>query len=167
VVACGGDPAAVPDLLRWFASETDATVRDALCTQLARHDRDDVVAAMAAALRSPDAAVRAAAVHVLVSARSASARLLPGLVADPDPDVRTLSVMVLAGTPGDQAAALLRTVVRTDENQNVVAAAASELVARFGPLCAEDVLLASVRFPTDPYIAFACREVSGGAGARL
>ena len=167
VVARGGDPDAVGALLDRFAVEDDAFVRDALATRLAGHDVDPVAQAMAAALRHPGAAVRSYAVHVLATTRESTRRVLPGLLADPDRDVRALVVMVLARTEDPDALDRLRAVAATDPDPVVVSAALSEVVERLGAGAVDDARAAAARFPDDPYVGFALRQAGDDGDRRV
>ena len=154
VVALAGVEAAVPSLVLRMAVETDAAVRAALVAELSRHDRIDVVDGLVGHLLSDDAALRVDVVEVLSRTTTASATRMPDWLADPDPDLRILAVMVMSGLDHPGVVGWLSRLVREDEHPNVVAAAVAELVVRAGPACAADVRAAAARFPDDPFITF-------------
>jgi len=135
-------------------TEPDRSVRDALCAQLSRHDRPDVVDGLLRHLASDDAGLRTAVVEVLGALPTATAARIPQLLADPDPDVRILTVMVLARLRLAAVEGWLTGLVRGDDSPNVVSAAIGELALLAGARCVADLEGARERFPTDPFIGF-------------
>jgi hypothetical protein len=92
--------------------------------------------------------------EVLAKTPTATARRLPALLADPDPDVRILTVMVLGSVRLAEVGEWLTRLVRDDPDPNVVSAAIGELVPLIGPRSGQLLCAARDRFPTDPFIAF-------------
>jgi hypothetical protein len=154
VLELGDRPEGLPVLVRRVGSEPDRTVRAALCTQLARHDVSEVVDGLIEHLGSDDAGLRVAVAGVLSRTPIATSSRIPELLVDPDPDVRILTVMVLAGLRSSGVEGWLTGLVRTDPNPNVTAAAIGELAALVGPACEASLRVALDRFPDDPFIAF-------------
>ncbi|MBI4943245.1 MAG: response regulator [Actinobacteria bacterium] len=154
VLALADVEAAVGSFVLRMAVETDSQVRAALVAQLVRHDRPEVVDGLVGHLLSDDAALRVDVVHVLSRTTSSTVARMPQWLADPDPDLRILAVMVLAELDHPSVIGWLSRLVREDEHANVVAAAVAELVVRAGPACAADVRAAAARFPDDPFITF-------------
>jgi CheY-like chemotaxis protein len=154
VLALADVEAAVGSFVLRMAVETDAQVRAALVAQLVRHDRPDVVDGLVGHLLSDDAALRVDVVHVLSRTTVSTVERMPQWLADPDPDLRILAVMVLAELDHPSVIGWLSRLVREDTHANVVAAAVAELVVRAGPACAADVRAAAARFPDDPFITF-------------
>jgi hypothetical protein len=145
---------ALPALAMRLGVETDLTVRDALCAQLARHDRPEVVDGVIEYLASDDAGLRNAVAEVLAKTPKATAVRLPALLADPDPDVRILTVMVLGSLRLAEVQQWLSGLVVSDPDPNVVSAAIGELVPLIGTRSEQLLCQARDRFPTDPFITF-------------
>ena len=146
---------ALPALLGRVGVETDRSVREAICTQLARHDVPLVVDSLVAHLASDDAGLRNAVAEVLAKTPRSTAARVPQLLADPDPDVRILTVMVLGTLRLAEVEGWLADLARSDEHPNVVAAAIGELTAIAGDRCEPVLNAVRRRFPDDPFIAFA------------
>ena len=145
---------AVPALLARVGAEPDPAVRDAVLTTLAAVDREDVATGLAVHLASEDAALRTAVAETLAAMPTAVPGLLPGLLADPDHDVRIMTVMILADLVHPDSVPRLVEVIRTDPHPNVVAAAVDALL----PSATEDhaavLREARARFPDDPFLRF-------------
>jgi HEAT repeat protein len=103
--------------------ETDARVREAMFTSLARAGTSESVGALVAFLRSDDAALRAGALDVLRSRSAAVRDYLPNLLADADADVRVLSCELVRSLPSKDATQLLGELLERDTEANVCAAA--------------------------------------------
>jgi HEAT repeat protein len=145
---------ALPALVAQFGVESNLVVRDALCTQLARYDLPEVVDGLIDHLSSDDAGLRNAVVHVLSKTQTATARRLPALLVDPDPDVRILTVTILSSLRLPEVEDWLTDVVTNDPSPNVVSAAIGELASLTGARCEQLLCEARDRFPTDPFITF-------------
>jgi hypothetical protein len=154
VQALADDTEALQALIGRVGVEPDPTVRDALCAQLARHDRPEVADGLIRHLASDDAGLRTAVVEVLSLIPIATARRIPQLLADPDPDVRILTVMVLGQLRLAEVEAWLTDLVRGDPHPNVVSAAIGELASLAGDRCGAALGEARDRFPDDPFIVF-------------
>ena len=154
VQALADRPDALPALVHRVGIETDPGVRNALCTQLARHDRPEVVDGLLPHLASDDAALRNAVTQVLSMLPVSCALRVPQLLADPDPDVRILTVMTLGGLRLDQVEDWLTQLVRDDTDPRVVGAAMAELAELAGARGAPVLEAAGHRFPADPFIQF-------------
>lgn len=134
--------------------ETDPTVRDAILTQIAKLDTPEVAAGLLPYLGSDDAPLRNAVVSALAAMPASVPAFVPSLLADPDPDVRILSIMVVAGLRVPQVEAWLCQLIESDDHANVVAAAVSELVPLAGPEAIAVLESAPSRFPGDPFLAY-------------
>jgi len=156
-------PGALPALIARVGVEPDRTVLEALCTQLARHDRPEVVDGLVRHLASDDAGLRTVVVDVLARTPTATARRIPQLMADPDPDVRILTVMMLGQLRLAEVEGWLAELVRTDPHPNVVSAAIGELALLAGERSEADLDAARARFPADPFIAFAVTRALAAA----
>lgn len=154
-----GEPEAVHALCAAVAAEGSRAARDAMLTALVETGGEDVVRALVVHLRSAGAELRNAVVEALAQIE-ATALVVPELLADPDPDVRILTVMALASLRSPLVPSWLLSVVREDEHANVCGAALGELaeVGDASMLAAVETLPA--RFPQDPFIAFAARSVA-------
>jgi HEAT repeat protein len=135
------------------AVEEDVVVREAMLTALVGSHDVAAARALAPLLRVEDAALRNAVVDTL-GQMPATAEIIEDLLADQDPDVRQLTVMVLSSLRSPAVPRWLLGVVQCDTHANVVGAALGEL-AEVG-----DATMISVfesvpaRFPGDPFIAF-------------
>jgi HEAT repeat protein len=147
-------PEAWSALVDRVGHEPDPTVRSAICTQLARHDVPAVVDGLVRYLASDHAAVRNAVAGVLARTPVSTARRMPDLLADPDPDVRILTVTVLGALRTPDVEDWLAGLVSDDPHPNVVSTAIGELVSIAGDRCRPALLAARERFPDDPFIAF-------------
>jgi HEAT repeat protein len=159
-------PEALPALVRQLGVEPDRVVRDAICTQLARHDLPAVVDGLIEYLASDDAGLRNAVAGVLSMTPAATSRRVPELLVDPDPDVRILTVMVLGALRLPEVEGWLADLVATDQHANVVSAAIGELAPIAGGRCEAALLAARQRFPDDPYIGFMVTRALAGPNSR-
>jgi HEAT repeat protein len=145
----GADPAPLAEAL---VVERDKRVREALVTALIRLG---AAAKVAPLLRSADAALRAAGVEALQALPDQTRPLLPGLLADPDPDVRILAAEVVRTQPADRAIELLSRALERESHPNACAAAV-DVLAELGTPDAAPVLRAvAARFGSDPFLPFA------------
>ena len=159
VLGIADNPLALTALAERVGVEHDHIVREALCSQLARHDVPEVVDIVIGHLASDNAALRNDVVELLARLPISTARRVPALLADPDPDVRLLAVMVLSGLRSPEVETWLSELVRHDLNANVVASAIGELVALAGKRSWATLIAARERFPDDPFIAFSVSRV--------
>jgi HEAT repeat protein len=163
--AAADRPEAVAELAKALARETDARVRDAICTALVKIGTAASAQAVLPLLRSQDASFRTAAMDVL---RAMPRRLRPhiaGLLADPDSDVRLLSCELVRELDAPEAETLLLSVIETDAEPNVCAAAI-EALSEIGDAGALPALArCAQRFRDDPFIVFAVTVASERLGA--
>jgi len=157
---------AVAALVHQVAAEPDPGVRQAICTQLARHDQPLVVDGLVGHLASQDASLRCAVVDVLSRTTTSTMQRVPALLSHPESDVRILLVAVLAALPQDEAVDQLAGLVREDPHPNVVAAAIAELAQRCGAARLPDLRAARERFPDDPFIAFTVDRLTAASAPR-
>jgi HEAT repeat protein len=133
--------------------ESDPRRREMLFTRLIEAADPRPVAAL---LRSENAALRSAAADGLRIMAAAALPLLPALLADPDPDVRTLAIEAALGLPGEAATQALIPVLLSDPDANVCGAAV-EVLAEVGTPAAIAALRGLCdRFPQNPFLPFAC-----------
>ncbi|MGA2926812.1 MAG: HEAT repeat domain-containing protein [Solirubrobacteraceae bacterium] len=151
-----GDAAAVGPLAARLSVEGDQAVREALLSTLAGIGGADVVGELVPYLRCEDATVRNAVVAGLGQIR-ASADAVPALLADPDADVRVLTVMLLGLLRDPRVPGWLAGVVATDCDANVCGAAISQLAEVGDETVCAVIEAAAARFAGDPFVAFAAR----------
>jgi HEAT repeat protein len=145
---------AVDSLLDRVADEDEPAVRDAILTTLAAHDTDRVAAALAVHLASDDAGLRTAVAETLATMPVSAVAIIPGLLADPDHDVRVMTAMVLADLSHPESLTWLEQMIRDDPHPNVVTAAIDALLPSLGPEHTELLERAARRFPDDPFLRF-------------
>lgn len=150
----GEHPDGAAALVARVGVETDPAVRDAVLTQLARLDLPEVATGLLPYLASDDAPLRNAVVSALAAMPASVPALVPSLLGNPDPDVRILSIMVVAGLRVPQVEGWLCQIIENDWHANVVAAAVNELVPLAGPEAIEVLDGVPSRFPDDPFLAF-------------
>ena len=149
---------AVAALLARVGVETEPAVRDAVLTTLAAHDNDLVASGLAKHLSSDEAALRTAVAEALATMPRSVPALVPGLLADPDHDVRVMTAMVLADLPHPDARGWLIQMITEDDHSNVVTAALDALLPA---ATADDIPAleaAARRFPDDPMLGFTVRN---------
>jgi len=144
-------------LVTALRTESDARVREAMLTSLARINSSASVEAILALLRSDDASVRSGALETLRVMGSAMREHLPRLLSDADSDVRLLSCEITRGLPGAEATRLLCDLL-VRENQVNVCGAAIEVLAEVGQAEALPVLAqCETRFRDTPFLVFAIK----------
>jgi HEAT repeat protein len=138
-------------------SEPDERVREAMFTSLSRIGGDLSVRALLPHLRSDDASRRTGAMDALKAMPDLLNAALVGLLQDPDSDVRGLACDLARELPSPDATALLKTVLDTDREVNVCAAAV-DVIADIGTREALPHLeRCAARFPDHPFLQFAVR----------
>ena len=93
----GGFPEAVDALAEHLPAEEDLAVREAIITSLVAIDGPAVTRCLILLLGSEDAALRNSAVEALQHSAVQVEPHLNDLLADPDPDVRILTINLIAG----------------------------------------------------------------------
>jgi HEAT repeat protein len=154
-----GCAAAVPALLERLGVEPERIVWDAILTTLVGHDTPAVAAGLAAHLASEDAGLRSAVADALALMPESVPTLMPGLLADPDPDIRIMTAMVLANLQHAEAEAWLITMIRDDPHANVVTAAIDALLPSARAEHATLLREAMQRLPGDPFLRFVVESV--------
>jgi HEAT repeat protein len=130
-------------------------VQEAIMTALMRVGDQASVAALLPYLRSPDAGRRGAAIEALQALPEATAPFMAALFADPDTDVRILSIEVVRGMPAANATRLLCDLLEREQHPNVCAAAV-DVLAEIGTREALPTLQACARrFAETPFLPFA------------
>lgn len=149
-----GKPEATEALSARLATEESRAARDAIVTALVQTGGEPVARALVPHLRSEDAAVRNAAVGALALIE-ATAMVVPELLADPDPDVRVLCVMVLASLHDPRVPDWLLSVIEGDDHANVCGCAVDVLAEVGEPGMCDALEALPARFPSDPFLPFA------------
>ncbi len=150
-----GRPEGVSALAEALKEETDANVREAILTSLARSGGPAAVGAILSLVRSDDAGLRTAALDALRLMPQALAEHLDVVLTDADTDVRILACDLARQLPGPLATRLLSGVLLNDPDANVCAAAV-DVLAEAGDRDALPALAAcEARFAASPFLAFA------------
>lgn len=147
--------AAAPALCEQLPRETDASVREALFTSLARLGGAPVVAGVLPLLRSEEPALRNGAIELLAQLPDAVVPHVQALLADADADVRIFAANLLGALPHPQVPQWIAQVLQSECEPNVVGAAL-DVAAEVGNVDTLPALRAlAARFPHDPFIGFA------------
>lgn len=164
-VEFGGDPAV---LCRHLEDEDNLAVIEMAMTTLmdvaTGPDSDgaarrDTVEALASLLRCHNASVRAQTLSALQVMPDETARLVPDLLADPDPDVRILTANLLQDLPHPDTQVWLRAILRSETHVNVCMAAVEALAETGTPEMVGDLVGLVDRFPDQPFVAAAVAQV--------
>lgn len=153
-------PSAIPSLSEALARERDARVREAIFTALARIATPESALTILPYLRVDDANTRTGALDALRAMQDACRPHLPGLLTDPDPDVRLLACDLVREVGGADGPRWLCALIETEPEVNVCAAAV-EALGEIADLSAEPFLSrCAERFREDPFLGFAIRVVA-------
>jgi HEAT repeat protein len=155
-------PEGVQALSAALRVETDARVREAMFTSLARIGTPQSAAVAAPYLRSDDAEVRTGALDALRAMPQAARPELPALLEDHDADVRLLACEIVRGLP--DALGLLGVLLERETDVNVCAAAV-DVVAEIGDATILPTLTrCAERFSGEPFLVFAIKIASDRIG---
>lgn len=154
-IALGDWPSAVPSLLGMLADEPEHAVRSAALDALGRIASEESVACLAQCLRREDAWLRNAAIEVLRGLPEQVAGAMAHLLADQDRDVRILAVGILDSLRHERVEEWLLQLVEADRDVNVCGVALDVLAEVATEAARGPVSQVLVRFPDEPYIAFA------------
>ncbi|ACL55795.1 HEAT repeat domain-containing protein [Methylobacterium nodulans] len=149
--ALAGRPGAAAALGAALGAETAPRVREALLCALIACGEEGA-ASLAAHLRAEEPALRNACVEALQDMPSCVLPLLPGLLADPDPDVRLLATEVARTQPPEIATALLARLLEREAHPNVCGAAVEVLAESGTPDAAPALRIARARFSALPFL---------------
>ena len=160
----------LPDAIQLLAEallrERVPRIREALFTALAKINSVESAAVALFYLRSEDAAQRTAALDALRAMPASAAGHLPGLLNDADSDVRLLACEIARALPADDASRLLGELIDREVNPNVCAAAVEVLAETGNVSCLPILARCGVRFPQDPFLAFAVKVARDRIGSR-
>ncbi|MCJ2056419.1 HEAT repeat domain-containing protein [Methylobacterium sp. J-048] len=151
----GAFPEAGPLLCAHLAAEPAASVRAVILTTLIRIKSPAVVEGLLPLLRSEDSALRNAAIEALQEMSAEVEPYVGDLLADPDSDVRILTVNMLSQLPHPKAPDWLAEVVARDAHINVCAAAVDGLAEIGNERAVAPLQALAARFPDVPFIRFA------------
>jgi HEAT repeat protein len=155
-----GDPAAIPSLAEALGGESDARVREAIFTALARIATSESANVVLPYLRLDDANTRTGAMDALRAMPDACRPYLPGLLADADPDVRLLACDLVRDAGGADGPRWLCALIETEPQANVCAAAVEALGEIGDATAAPSLSRCAERFPDDPFLGFAIKVVA-------
>ena len=142
-------------LAETLSRESDARVREALFTALARDGGEQAVAGILPFIRSSDAALRTGALDALATLPQAIAVHIEKLLADDDADVRILSCDLARRLPAADATKYLTQLLAREGTANVCAAAV-EVLSEVGDARALPGLHAcAARFVDNSFLVFA------------
>lgn len=166
VLALANRPEAAETLITHVGEEPDPAVRQATLTVLVGFDTVAVASSLMRFVRGDDAVLRNAALEAIAAMPTAAAELVPELLADPDPDVRILTAMLLEEMPRQETVPWLISMLTADDHPNVISAA----LDAFLPFAASEHVgfLGEVRdrFPDDPFIQFTLDAALPGLAGR-
>ncbi|CAA2102016.1 hypothetical protein MBUL_01471 [Methylobacterium bullatum] len=151
----GAFPAAASLLCEQLCLEPAASVRAVILTSLIRIGSPAVVAGLLPLLRSENSGLRNAAIEVLQEMPAEVEPHVAALLADPDSDVRILTVNLLSLLPHPKAPFWLSQVVAQDPHVNVCAAAIDGLAEIGDAQAVAPLRTLPERFPEVPFIRFA------------
>lgn len=157
-------PKGADDLGLALERENDLRGREAILAALLAIADPSAAAALARHLRSEDAWLRNACIETLQAMPAAAASVLPGLLSDPDPDVRLLATEVVRTQPTEAANVSLAGLLDAETHPNVCAAAV-EVLAEVGTADAAPALLnARTRFASEAFLPLAIDTVLARLG---
>jgi HEAT repeat protein len=146
---------AAPALAAALGTEQTPRVREAIMTALLRVGDEASIRALLPYLRSPDAALRAAAIETLQALPEATSPFLEPLLADGDSDIRILATELARNMPAPDATRVLCRLLEREPHPNVCAAAI-EVLAEVGTRDAIPMLQSCAeRFCNVPFLTFA------------
>lgn len=154
--ATGGGGAALAAAL---PTESDARVREAMFTSLARIGTTETAGTAISLLRSDNANLRTGALDTLRLMVSQVHDLLPRLLKDQDVDVRILSCELARSLPSTEAASLMCAVLDNEAEANVCAAAVDVLAEVGGSEALPSLRGCELKFHDTPFLAFAIKAV--------
>jgi HEAT repeat protein len=138
-------------------TESDPRVREAMFTSLARIGTPECVDEVVALLRSDNAHLRTGALDALRIMTGGVSEHLPGLLSDPDVDVRILSCELARNLPAKNATSLLCALLAREQEANVCAAAIDVLAEVGTPEALPTLAECAQRFRDSPFLGFAIK----------
>jgi HEAT repeat protein len=153
-------PAAIPSLGEALARERDARVREAIFTALACIATPESAQVILPYLRVDDANTRTGAMDALRAMQHACRPYLPGMLTDPDPDLRLLACDLVREMGGDDGPRWLCALIETEPQANVCAAAVEALGEIADAAALPSLSRCAERFPDDPFLGFAIKVIA-------
>lgn len=153
-------PDSVPILVATLSHESDPRVREAIFTALTRISTPESIAAVLPYIRSDDAGLRTGALDALRATPELAKPHLPQLLSDPDSDVRVLACELTRVVSGPEVQQLLCTLLETEREANVCAAAVEVLAETGDSQAIPSLKRCAARFPNDSFLAFAIETAS-------
>ena len=153
-------PGAVPALAAALRNESDPRVREAMFTSLARIGSSESADLLISFLRSDSANLRAGALDALRILIAAMPGLLPRLLADHEVDMRILSCELARALPGPEATTQLCTLLASEADANVCAAAIEVLSEVGGPAALPALAACAQKFRDSPFLGFAIKTAT-------
>ena len=153
-------PDATMALAAALRSESDARVREAMFTSLARIGTSESADEVISFLRSDSANLRAGALDALRTMIGGMPELIPRLLGDSDVDIRILSCELARTLPGPEATTLLCTLLAGEQDGNVCAAAIDVLAEVGGPAALPALAECAQRFHDSPFLGFAIKTAT-------
>lgn len=144
-------------LVAALPGESDARVREAMFTSLARTGSPQSIGAMINLLRTDHVGLRTGALDALRAMPDALRMHIPALLSDADSDVRVLSCEIVRGLPAAEASAMLCDLLEREPEANVCAAAIDVLTEVGVPAALPVLDRCAERFPQTAFLAFAIR----------
>jgi HEAT repeat protein len=152
-------PGAVAPLAASIHKESDARVREAMFTSLARIATREAADHLISILRLDDANLRAGALDALRTFKTLG-EFLPALLVDRDVDIRILSCELARELPGPEATAHLASLLGAEREVNVCAAAIDVLAEVGGPAALPVLADCAARLGHDPFLGFAIKTAT-------
>jgi HEAT repeat protein len=137
--------------------ERNPRVREAIFTSLVRIATAESVEALLPLLRSDEASLRTGALDALQSMKGLAWPYVPGLLREPDSDVRLLACEIARGMPGDEATRVLCELLEDEVAPNVCASAVEVLGQVGGPAALPTLARCAERFRGMAFLEFAIR----------
>jgi HEAT repeat protein len=153
-------PGAVTALAAALRNESDARVREAIFTSLARIGTPESADLLISFLRSDSANLRAGALDSLHIMMAGMPELLPRLLGDRDADIRILSCELARTLPGPEATTLLCTLLSGEPEANVCAAAIDVLSEVGNPAALPVLAACAEKFRDSPFLGFAIKTAT-------
>lgn len=155
--AAANIPGAPAILGNAIATESDARVREAMFTSVARSHAPESTEALVALLRSDNASLRTGALDAMRAMGPAILDKLPALLHDQDRDIRVLSCELLRHFPSGEVNGLLCGVLAVEQDVNVCAAVI-DVLAEVGNADALPALTqCEIKFRDSPFLSFAIK----------
>lgn len=146
---------ASPVLVACLMAEQSATVRDAIFTSLASMKDPGAIPGLCECLRSENVSLRNGAIDALKLMPEQAVEWIPQLLADPNPDVRILTISILESLKSPEVEGWLVAVLERDTHVNVCGSAL-DVLAEVASVRSRDAIQAvRERFPSEAYIQFA------------